>query len=230
MTEPPLRLFGAYAGIWALVLTVPAARHVVIQQFRSFDGYSPHLWLGLLSGCSLVLVNAFLLIVLNVYGFGQPGFTVFAVMVTLGWAITVATTEEMMLRGLLLRRLQDFSGANIAVVATALIFAVMHVGRTDFSIWSVLQYLADGLLLGWITVRSGSIWSATALHSGKNLLVALVFGGSRAWVQPFLVTKPMNLSPTDMATIDLATYLAVFPLAIVLFASAFRSLPRQSGS
>lgn len=231
MTELPLRIFGAYAGIWALFLTVPAARRVVIEQFRRFDGCSPPVWLGFLAGCSLVVVNAFLLIGLNVYGYGQPGFTLFGVLVTLGWVINVATTEEMMLRGLLLTRLQEFAGANIAVVATAMIFAVMHVGRTDFSIWSVLQYLADGLLLGWITVRIGSIWSATAFHLGKNLFVALIFGGSRVWFQPLLVTKAMNLRSSDMGIIDVVTYLAVFPLAIVIFARVFdRSVPGQSRS
>lgn len=89
-------------------------------------------------------------------------------------------TEELLFRGVLLR---SFSGRShqFVILATALIFAAVHllefVGQ-DQLIRSAAVILPPifilGLILARITLRTGRLGPAIFIHSGWNLLAALV--------------------------------------------------------
>lgn len=88
-------------------------------------------------------------------------------------------TEELMFRGVLLRSLEP-RGKRLAMVVSSLVFAAVHaVGLDDEMFWqSALVVLPPifilGLLLAWLTQRSGRLGPAIFLHSGWNLLAAFV--------------------------------------------------------
>lgn len=88
-------------------------------------------------------------------------------------------TEELMFRGVLLRSLEP-RGRRLAVVVSALAFAAVHATDLDFDLFwqSALVVLPPifllGLVLGWVTQRSGRLGPAIFLHSGWNLLAAFV--------------------------------------------------------
>lgn len=88
-------------------------------------------------------------------------------------------TEELMFRGVLLRALEQ-RGKRFAMVVSSLVFAAVHaVGLDDEMFWqSALVVLPPifilGLLLAWLTQRSGRLGPAIFLHSGWNLLAAFV--------------------------------------------------------
>lgn len=88
-------------------------------------------------------------------------------------------TEELVYRGILLRALERW-GKRFALVLSALIFAGVHIDGLDMDrLWqSAVVVLPPlfilGLVLGWITQRSGRLGPAIFLHSGWNLLTAFV--------------------------------------------------------
>lgn len=88
-------------------------------------------------------------------------------------------TEELMYRGVLLRAFEK-RGKVFALIITSLVFAAVHLPGLDMSqLWaSAAVFLPPlfllGLILAWITQRTGRLGPAIFLHSGWNLLSAFV--------------------------------------------------------
>jgi membrane protease YdiL (CAAX protease family) len=100
-----------------------------------------------------------------------------AAMVT---AVVLApVTEELIFRGVLLKTLESRSRRTI-MVTTSLVFAAFHLLGLDPS--RLLQAAAVvlpqlflvGLALAWVTLRSKRLGPAIFIHSGFNLLAAVV--------------------------------------------------------
>ena len=93
--------------------------------------------------------------------------------------VLAPVTEELIFRGVLLKALGERSRRTIMVV-TALVFAAFHLLGLDPS--RLLQAAAVvlpqlfivGLILAWVTLRSKRLGPAIFLHSGFNLLAAIV--------------------------------------------------------
>jgi len=111
----------------------------------------------------------------------DPGASVMLKLSLFSAAVLLApVTEELMFRGVLLRAMEH-RGRRIAMVITALVFALVHLLGVDPD-----RFLASaavvappifllGLMLAWLTIREGRLGPAIFLHSGWNLLAALVF-------------------------------------------------------
>ena len=214
------RTLVAYALIWTLFASVPAARAVLLKEFRRFPAaVRGRFWMGLACGFVLVLLDAVIHVLGRAYSYAPTPIETLGLVVTLGWVILVACTEEMMVRGLLLTRLREVAGNIVAVASTALLFAVMHVGRLDFSMATATQYFADGVFLGAITILTGDIWSATGFHLAKNLWTSLAFGASHQFVPPLLAPRAGGI---DTNVADLLAYVTVLPVSLLVF-----SLPKR---
>ena len=88
-------------------------------------------------------------------------------------------TEEIMFRGVLLRALEP-RGRRLAMVVSALVFSAVHALGLDVDrLWQSAAVVLPpifllGLILAWLTQRSGRLGPAIFLHSGWNLLAAFV--------------------------------------------------------
>lgn len=88
-------------------------------------------------------------------------------------------TEELIFRGVMLQALLR-RGRTVAVVVSAAIFSLIHVVGLDTerlvaSAAVVLPpFFILGLFLGWVTLRTGRLGPAIFVHSGYNLLAAVV--------------------------------------------------------
>lgn len=87
--------------------------------------------------------------------------------------------EELMYRGVLLRALRE-RGKQLAIFVTAAVFAAFHIVGLDTerllpSAAVVLPpFFVLGLLLAWVTLRTGRLGPAIFIHSGYNLLTVLI--------------------------------------------------------
>lgn len=100
-----------------------------------------------------------------------------AAMVT---AVVLApVTEELIFRGILLKTLEG-RGRRTIMVVTSLVFAAFHLlglqpSRILQAAAVVLpQLFVVGLVLAWVTLRSKRLGPAIFIHSGFNLLAAVV--------------------------------------------------------
>lgn len=88
----------------------------------------------------------------------------------------LAAWEEFVMRGYLLRQLSLGINPTAAVLITGILFGLMHSGNPGAN-WQGLLYTAiGGILMGWLVVRSGSLWLVIGYHFGWNASASELFG------------------------------------------------------
>ena len=92
--------------------------------------------------------------------------------------VLAPVTEELMLRGVLLKALPSPRGRRTLIV-TALVFSLFHVfGLTGDILRGVIltvpAFFLIGLILARVTLRQGRLGPAIFVHSGYNLLALIV--------------------------------------------------------
>jgi membrane protease YdiL (CAAX protease family) len=102
-------------------------------------------------------------------------------------AIVAPIGEEILFRGFMVTAWARSNGARVAVLRAALLFAVAHVltvGSDSFQTAASLAFvgavgrLPVALALGWIYLRSGTIWAPIGLHGAFNAI--LIIGAEMA--------------------------------------------------
>lgn len=83
--------------------------------------------------------------------------------------------EELLFRGVLLSALLQRWRAVPSVLITSALFALVHLSGLQFHWYAVPQLFLLALLLGWLRLRSGSIWPAVVAHGTNNLLAVAVW-------------------------------------------------------
>ena len=139
-------------------------------------------------------------------------------------AVVPAVCEEFAFRGFVLTGLQRRFGAARAVVATAAVFGAFHVLK-DLGLWERFVGSALlGLLLGWVRVRTGSLWPGVLLHATNNALILTVASYENRVGEWFgtTVEDGQHLPPAVLAT---AAGLALVGAGFVWLAGRARRPP-----
>ena len=127
-------------------------------------------------------------------GFSIPVVAMFVAMggLSLGWGLILAALpaaltyslvnsfmEELWFRGLFLGEYKKLLGGGMAILLTALLFAIMHFGMTYASGAERIQLLAGILYLGlataYIILKTESLWGAVLLHTVADVVLLLGF-------------------------------------------------------
>ena len=86
-----------------------------------------------------------------------------------------ATLEELLFRGLFLRKLQPFYGRFISNLLIAVVFTLLHRGvaytPNEYIFLAILFPLA--LAWGYITQKTDSIWGSILFHAGMDIPIML---------------------------------------------------------
>ena len=80
----------------------------------------------------------------------------------LGLVVVPAFVEELLFRGVILSNLLPY-GKGTAILGSAVLFGLMHQNAEQ-----LLYATAAGAVLGWIFVRTGSIWPCVLMHFVNN--------------------------------------------------------------
>lgn len=156
-----LRVEGAdlvYAGLGFIFQIAIALLFLPLSRFLFPDGQPPQEVVDMIAEASSLLVKLALV---------------------LAAVLLAPLTEELLFRGVLLNALAP-RGKRFALVTSAALFSAAHLLGLDLDrFWqSAVVVLPPlfllGLVLGWVTQRSGRLGPAILLHSGWNLLAALV--------------------------------------------------------
>ncbi|WP_433789758.1 lysostaphin resistance A-like protein [Actinoplanes sp. CA-252034] len=140
-------------------------------------------WLAVCLGVAAVTIVVFLTAVTALAeatgedaGLGDPlaGWGPFLVssVVLLAVVPFQAAAEEYVCRGWLLQGLGAYlRGPWLPIVVQAVVFAALHGWGTP---WGFADLMLFGVVAGWVTVRTGGLEAAVALHVMNNLLGTLV--------------------------------------------------------
>ena len=116
-------------------------------------------------------------------------------------AVFPAFLEEMAMRGYVLRALQPY-GKRSAVIISAVLFGLIHGNVLQLPFAFIL-----GLVLGWLTVQTGSIWPAVVFHFTNNAYSVIT-----SWAEQFT---------DETEAITMITFLVFCAVGTVLFLASF---------
>lgn len=92
-------------------------------------------------------------------------------MIVLVTGVYASVFEELLLRGIVFRWLEEFAGSWIALVLSSLIFGFGHAGNDNATFFSSLAIAIEaGILLGAAYMLTRSLWLAIGLHAGWNVV------------------------------------------------------------
>jgi membrane protease YdiL (CAAX protease family) len=160
--------------VYVLVYTYYEKRKINELKISALPGY---LLLGAIIGIglqSLVIVVMYLLggytiVSINPVSYILPGLLI---------AITSGIIEELLLRGVVFRIINEKWGSVIALSVSALIFGALHLANKNSSLYSALAIAIEaGILLGACYLYSGNLWMPIGVHFGWNFAEADLFGG-----------------------------------------------------
>ena len=134
------------------------------------------------------VVSSYVVSLLNGFGIPSPDFPSTVEPTALSLALNVVSTavfpaiiEEMVFRGYILRALLPH-GEKTAVLVSAVLFGLIHGNIMQVPFAAIL-----GVVLGWLMVRTNSIWPAVLLHGVNNLFSVVMqwldakFPGHDGW-------------------------------------------------
>ncbi|MRX39405.1 CPBP family intramembrane metalloprotease [Flavobacterium sp. LC2016-23] len=110
------------------------------------------------------------------------GFNVVAVnpvsfiLIPLTVAFTIAIIEEILVRGIVFRIIEEKLGTYIALSISAVLFGALHMANPNSTLLSGLCITFAGFLLGAAFVYSRNLWFPIALHFAWNFTQSGIFG------------------------------------------------------
>lgn len=112
--------------------------------------------------------------------------------------ILPAFSEELFFRGILQNTLAEKIGRVQSVIVTALIFALIH-----FDLSGLLVRIVLGLLLGYVAMRTSSLWPGIVLHAVNNSSQVLVLWLAYSEILPSALSDPDYRFSLPIAAISL---------------------------
>ncbi len=166
---------GAAAAGYALLVRW-LERRPVVELAR--PAALPGLRRGALIGSALFTVTIGVIGLFGGYrvsGFGS----VFGSLAILGTMAAVATVEELLFRGVVFRLVEEFVGTHGALVASGLLFGLLHLVNPGATLWGALAIAVEaGLMLGAVYAATRSLWPVIGIHLGWNFAEAGIFGAT----------------------------------------------------
>lgn len=89
---------------------------------------------------------------------------------------TVAIIEEILVRGIIFRIIEEKLGSYIALIISALLFGILHLANAHSTILSSLCITMAGFLFGAAFIYSRNLWFPIALHFAWNFTQSGIFG------------------------------------------------------
>jgi len=116
----------------------------------------------------IYLTSGFEIVSINPISFMIIPFTV---------AFTVAIFEEILIRGIIFRIMEEKLGSIIALIISAIIFGALHLFNPNSTLMSgTYVAIEGGLLLGAAYIYARNLWLPIAIHFAWNFMQSGVFG------------------------------------------------------
>ena len=90
--------------------------------------------------------------------------------------VLLSSWEEIAFHGYPLQLLSAIGGPWLATTVTGVAFGLAHSGNPGANLLGFVNTALNGVLLGWIVIKSGSLWLACAYHAGWNLAASIILG------------------------------------------------------
>ncbi|WP_456313826.1 CPBP family intramembrane glutamic endopeptidase [Pseudomonas shirazensis] len=89
---------------------------------------------------------------------------------------TVAIIEEVLVRGIIFRIIEEKLGSYISLTFSSVLFGVLHLANPNVTLISAICITTAGFLMGATFIYSRNLWMPIALHFAWNFTQSGIFG------------------------------------------------------
>ncbi|MES2679037.1 MAG: type II CAAX endopeptidase family protein [Bacteroidota bacterium] len=150
------------------------------RQITELSGtrFGRHLVTGILLGAVLQALT--ILVIYLQGGYTVSGINSLAfILPGLTMAFSTAIFEEILMRGIIFRLIEEKLGSYLALLISALIFGALHLGNPNSSLLLALGLaIQAGLLLGVAYIYAKNLWFPIAIHFAWNFAQSGIFGAA----------------------------------------------------
>ncbi|PQJ49081.1 hypothetical protein BTO01_26715 [Vibrio jasicida] len=118
--------------------------------------------------------------------------------------------EELLFRGIILRGFLKHYSDNTSILLSSMLFALAHLTLTQLPVAYVL-----GALLGWLYVKTKSLWASILAHGIYNMCVMLIWSVNDVKIQQEATIEFNPIGVTVMAIVSTAIGLYMLWLLLV---------------
>ena len=134
---------------------------------------SKHFYLGVFLGFIIMGFAYLLLSQMDEIVFVKTVFKINEILMSIGLFIIVAISEEVLIRGYVLRNLMYSFNKYTALIISSILFSLIHGFNPDMSWLSYLNLFLAGILLGTSYIYTKNLWFPIALHFSWNFFQSL---------------------------------------------------------
>ncbi|GAA4643326.1 hypothetical protein GCM10023115_12860 [Pontixanthobacter gangjinensis] len=126
---------------------------------------------GFLGGGWLITMCVGVAFILGSYSILGWGTSESAALIWLQAGLFAGFVEEVIIRGVLFRFLEEFAGSWAALAISALVFGFLHAGNENATVFSSIAISIEaGILLGAAYMYTRNLWLAIGIHAGWNVV------------------------------------------------------------
>jgi membrane protease YdiL (CAAX protease family) len=173
--------------LWIMVCTA-AGTFLVVWLFRRYRdkgsfaslGFNYFrltdvIW-GLVMGAIIMASGYAILIAAGQITYLNSTFVLKEMMINLLFLILVAFTEELLMRGYILKNLIGSMNKYGALAVSSCLFSMMHIANADYTWFAAVELFFAGILLGLSYLYTRNLWFPIALHFSWNFFQGAIFG------------------------------------------------------
>lgn len=172
----------AYAviSVGVFLITWLFRKFIDRESFRSlgfyWSGFTGDAWMGFFTGPAILGIGTIILVVAGYLTFIDYTFNAFALLSEALILIVVAFTEEILFRGYVLNNLMQSINRWIALLISAVLFALFHGANPDITILAIVNIFVAGFLLGINYIYTKNLWFAIFFHFSWNFFQGPILG------------------------------------------------------
>jgi len=187
--------------------------------------------LGLAMGFVIMLSGFSILVLTHQLQFVDIKFNALNLVYSVGIFVFVAVNEEVFTRGYILRNLAISFNKYVALVVSALIFSLMHLGNPNINLVGLSIIFLSGLVLGLPYLYTRNLWFPIALHISWNFFQGPIFGFNVSGLNLYKLIETKYATPNNWNGGEFGfegSILAIFFLLAALTAIHFLFKNRKS--
>lgn len=145
----------------------------------------------------------------------------FIILPFLGWLLFFLIqplAEEIIMRAFLQNQIHRYFGAWPGLVASALVFGLLHAGNNAFTWIAGVEIVLGGLLMGQLYLYCQNIWAPFALHAVWNFLQSTVLGFAVSGMDTYRVFDLKISGPEWLTGGDFGLEGSILSVLLLLFA------------
>jgi len=188
-------MVGTVAVVWLFTTKVDKKSFISI----GFDKTNmvKDIALGLAMGFVIMLSGFSILVLTNQLQFVDIKFNALNLVYSVGIFVFVAVNEEVFTRGYILRNLAISFNKYVALVVSALIFSLMHLGNPNINLVGLSIIFLSGLVLGLPYLYTRNLWFPIALHISWNFFQGPIFGFNVSGLNLYKLIETKYATPNN---------------------------------